>query len=95
MMVPGNGTHRGILDRNLAVWLDFSPITIGTAGGGHLPGKWVNSRARRGRYHGRRASVAILKSHLASSVFGGSFEDLDMHHRLRGYQGGRCGVGDL
>ena len=95
MMVRKNGRHGGIFHRNLATSLDFGSVTIGTARGGHLPGKRVNSPVRRGKYLGRRGSVAILKSHLASSVFGVSFEDLDLHHHLRGYQGGRCGVGDL
>ena len=94
-MVRKNGRHGGIFHRNLATSLDFGPVTIGTAGGGHLPGKRVNSRVRQGKYLGRKGSDANLESHLASSVFGGSFEDLDLHHRQRGYQGGRCGVGNL
>ena len=91
-MVRKNGRHGVIVHRNLATWLDFRPVTIGTAGGGHLPGKRVNSPVQRGKYLGRRGAVTILKSPLASSVFGGSFEDLDLHHRQWGYRGSRCGA---
>ena len=95
MMVRKNGRHGRIFHRNLATSLDSGSVTIGIARGGHLPGKRVNSPVRRGKYLGRRGPVAILKSHLASIVFGGNFEDLDLHHRQRGYQGGRCGVANL